>query len=378
MIVSWIIFINSIPEIKIINVLQDFLAALFNMLSEKQKEVNSSAEKCLKDLHKEIEGFFDSLSYEVEVKILEILIDQCKSTHEGVLQTAFEWINLFLNKYKLHLMQNKKLITPYTKSNALNNKYSSNMKRQPGMFLSGTSGISNNTIEQPFEFRSDESSVHSPSVCDSERKIPFNLFPKILHMILTHINHLNPKIGKIAMDSNNELISIIEFYGESHNTKIKLFEEILKNYFNSEEKESTLELVLIWISKLFKKFHEEIFTKVDDFVESISVILSHPNEKLFSSVLEIICEIAKYREEYVEIILSTLLQKLCANKALLNNKGLIILRKLSTILSVERVYSTFADVLVKMKESEFVERMINILNLFLITGKVRGIYVFFT
>ena len=33
MIVSWIIFINSIPEIKIINVSHEFLGELFNMLS---------------------------------------------------------------------------------------------------------------------------------------------------------------------------------------------------------------------------------------------------------------------------------------------------------------------------------------------------------
>jgi hypothetical protein len=199
---------------------------------------------------------------------------------------------------------------------------------------------------------------------ENERKIPFNLFSKILEIILNSINHQNSEIKKSSSEMNVTLLTITEFYGENyHNANIKLFEEVLKNYFSVEEKESTLhtlELVLNWINKLFKKFHEEMFSKVDDFVESISNILTHQNENLFNSVLDIICDIAKYRDEFIEIILSILLKRLRANKILLKNKGITILRKFCNILQVDRVYSTFADVLIKIDDIEFVGRMMDI------------------
>ncbi len=37
LIVSWIIFINSIPEVKIINVLHEFLPNLFSYLADQNK-----------------------------------------------------------------------------------------------------------------------------------------------------------------------------------------------------------------------------------------------------------------------------------------------------------------------------------------------------
>lgn len=391
MIVSWIIFINSIPEIKIINVLHEFLPPLFNMLSDKQKEVNQSSEKCLKDLLKEIETFFDTFPYDVEVKILEILIDQCKSLQDQTKITAFEWIHLFLQKYKYYLLQNKKMRSPFTKSIHNPGQSSNYINKNSSNLLAVKNWANYNSKDSSISQFSNtgfEAQIFDKSVGDKfngvgydtfnseypnsitetgERKIPFNLFPKILDLIISSTNHQNSEIKKLSSDSNNELMTILEFYGEFHNTNIKLFEEVLKTYFRTEEKDTTLELVLLWIQKLFKKFHEEMFNTLDSFIDSFTNILSHPNDNLFNSVLDIIGEIAKYKEDYIEIILSKVLEKLSVNKNLLNNKGLIIVKKFCNILQADRVYLTLAEVLLRMKESIFVGKMINILDIFLLT-----------
>jgi hypothetical protein len=376
MIVSWIIFINSIPEIKIINVYPDFLSPLLLLLQEKQKEVFSSAEKCLKDLLKELDNHFESLSYEVEVKILEILLEQARSTNECVLLTAFEWINLFLSKYKYFLIQNKKMKSPLTKSfTAVTNKQSSNMHRGQGVFLSGASGMSNFVLEQPFEMRS-EDLTFTYSVSDNDRKIPFYLFPKVFDVIVLSINNKNQEITRSAYECNTELLAMIDFYNEANYAKIKLFEEVIKFYCKCEEKDSTLELVLQWIIRLFKKYHDELYSKVDDFVESVVQVLCHKKENIFDSALEIICEIARHKEENIEIIFNIVMKKLSSDKNLLESKGLAIIKKFCSIISVDKIYLTSADVLLKMKQSvEFSQRMINILNLFLITGKVRKLQI---
>jgi vacuole morphology and inheritance protein 14 len=85
--------------------------------------------------------------------------------------------------------------------------------------------------------------------------------------------------------------------------------------------------------------------------------------------LDILCEISRYKEEYTELILCKLLDKLSLNKNLLNYKGLIILKKLCSVLPVTRVFLKFADVIIRMKDFEFIANMLNILDIFLITYK---------
>jgi vacuole morphology and inheritance protein 14 len=85
--------------------------------------------------------------------------------------------------------------------------------------------------------------------------------------------------------------------------------------------------------------------------------------------LDILCEVSKYKEEYIELTLRKILEKLSLNKNFLNSKGLIILKKLCSVLPVERVYIEFADVLFRMKDYEFIGNMINILDIFLLTYK---------
>ena len=65
--------------------------------------------------------------------------------------------------------------------------------------------------------------------------------------------------------------------------------------------------------------------------------------------MDLLCEIAKFKEDNIEIIISNILDKLCMNKELLSAKGLEILGKLCLVLPVDRVYLTIAEVLLKMK-----------------------------
>lgn len=81
------------------NKIFDFLPGLFNMLCDKTKDVNQSADKCLKDFLFEIENVFEKLDKDTTNKILEIIIDHCKSTQDAAKQIGFDWLLKFLKKY---------------------------------------------------------------------------------------------------------------------------------------------------------------------------------------------------------------------------------------------------------------------------------------
>ncbi len=290
----------------------------------------------MKDIYKEIDIFFDTFNYDVEVKILEILIEKCDSENESIKQTAFEWIFIFLQKYKYFLIQNKKAKSSGYKMNKTLSSY--RITQKDSMSISSVT-----------------SDVHDELLFineSTERKIPVHLFPKILNLIIKSYNYNKNadynQIKKVANDCNNELITILEFFPDSTNTHIKLFEDILIHYFR-DEKETTLDLAIIWTNKLFKKFHNEIFTNLEHFMESFVTIILHNNDNIFNATLDMLCEFAKYKEEYLEIIFKKLLEKLCYNKKLLDTRGTTILKKLCNLIGVERVYTTFAEVMSEIK-----------------------------
>lgn len=99
LIVSWITFLDSIPQIKLINKIYEFLPGLFNMLCDKSKDVNQSADKCLRNFLFEIDNVFEKLDKETTNRIIEIIVDQCKMIQDLAKQSAFDWLLKFLKKY---------------------------------------------------------------------------------------------------------------------------------------------------------------------------------------------------------------------------------------------------------------------------------------
>jgi hypothetical protein len=117
LVVSWIKFLDSIPEIKLINRIFHFLPGLFDMLCDKTKDVNQASDTCLKMFLKEIEKLFENCDIETTNKIIEIIIDQCKNKPDTAIDVAFDWLINFLNKYSIILNKiSYKNLKYYTKS----------------------------------------------------------------------------------------------------------------------------------------------------------------------------------------------------------------------------------------------------------------------
>ena len=168
-IVSWINFINQIPDIKLINILHYFLGDLLNMLEIENENVKKATQECLKDFYNELENEFVTISYEVQVKILEILIEKCQLKHSEIKLISFKWILMFLKKY----IQISKV------------KFKAPVKRNSNPKLTKMfSGTSDNNENDKFD---DLSLISFPSM-ENERKYPFYLFGQILDIILQSSN----------------------------------------------------------------------------------------------------------------------------------------------------------------------------------------------
>lgn len=318
LIVSWVTFLDSIPEIKLINFLPDLLPGIFSMLCDKTKDVNHSAEKSLKHFIKEIESQFESISTnspEVINKILEILIEQCKNVHEQARITAFEWMFMFLQKYLtiLSSLYNKNFkiqSSYYTKLRSSNflkkgNENAGGKLNEEQPFIAKSpnfqpefsfkinnmsSAMNNLNLNNSMSMDNNSEGLNESKIEKEANNlhIPFYLFHKILDVLLLNVDSQNEQILSLAHSCNAALVKMIDFFSLEINTlNVKQFEEVLKNYFDCK-KESTIDLILNWISKLFKKFHDEMFTKVDVFIDSFTNILSDTNENVYLKIYQLL------------------------------------------------------------------------------------------
>jgi len=93
LLVGWIVVLDSVPDIHMIDWLPDFLDGLFNMLSDTNREIRQAADSALKDFLKEIRR-----SEFVEFgPMVPILVTQCSSKEKLSRQTAIEWVSKFIS-----------------------------------------------------------------------------------------------------------------------------------------------------------------------------------------------------------------------------------------------------------------------------------------
>ena len=415
-IVSWISCINQIPGIKLINILYLFLGELFDMLKIEDDKVKNITNDCLKDFYEEIENDFEDISYNIKTKIFEIVIQKCEKNQpdeEEMKLTAFKWAYLFLIQYKIVFMRlannqnltvQKKIIT----NKILNSDNSSNNINDISNNSNIINDIDNKEDKENKENKEDKdnkdnkenkkgdessSFVSDCSEEDDDKKFLFDLFTKFLRIIFNTLkdendlettnndyNKINNMINNnkksdnpedlktIISNCNNYLLSIMEKYNMNLNNKTKL-EEILMEYLSYENKHLLLS-VIKWIEKFFNKFREEAFNNdFDKFIKNFSFIATYKDESIFEIGIKTLCNIEKCRKGSINVIILSILSKL---KEKDNNfsfkRAKEFVRVLCLELNVKLVYLTFADVLSQMEKSNYVQKIINILNMLLLTS----------
>lgn len=412
MIVSWINTINQIPGIKLINILNMFLEELFDMLKIISKNVRIIANECLEDFYKEINNEFEDISCDIKVKIFEIIIQKCennKQDEKRVKFKAFKWADLFLEQYKIlltHILENEKsknsinvnsdsdINNNDTKANSNSNIINTNSEENIINTNSEENIIKDNEEKNEIKSEKEDKEGKDESIEntinneeDDIKKFPFQLFTNLLKIIfntfkevkdlkeLKEIKETYKQGEENALDlytlinsCNNCLLAIIEKYNMNENHK-KQLEELIMEYLYFENKE-LLTNVIKWIKAIFNKFGEETFSdNFNKFIEKFAFITLYKDEEIFEKGIKMLCNIEKCRKGSINVIILNILNKL---KEKDNNftmkRASVFVEILCKELDIRHVYLTFADVLSKMNKTDFVCKIINKLNYFLLSS----------
>ena len=389
-IVSWISCINQIPGIKLINILYLFLDELFDILKIKNQAVIDITNQCLDDFYTEIENEFADIPFNIKIKIFEIIIQKCeknKPEEKDVKLKAFKWANLFLEEYKILFIHNPKKVPPRKKTNNYN---IDNITTNSNTINTGNDNEQDKDKKKENEMESSESEVSVDD--DDNKKFPFDLFTKFLKIIFNTLkdgkeikdkkkveNKNNNNINNIIQNKTDDLYNIINNCNlclltiiENYNmiiANIKQLEEVLMEYLFYENNDLLL-CVIKWIEKFFNKFCEEAFSSdFNKFIESFAFIATYKDEEIFDTGIKTLCNIEKCRKGSINVIILNILNKLKEKDnifAIKRAKEFVNL--LFKELDVKKVYETFADVLAQINKSTFVCKIINILNMILLTS----------
>jgi vacuole morphology and inheritance protein 14 len=90
--IGWIVMLDSVPDIDLIEFLPEFLDGLFNMVSDPNKEIRQQADTALVDFLRDVQG---QPGADLG-RMVPILIEHCGSKDEFTTETAIGWIHEFV------------------------------------------------------------------------------------------------------------------------------------------------------------------------------------------------------------------------------------------------------------------------------------------
>ncbi|KAH8592245.1 vacuolar protein 14 C-terminal Fig4p binding-domain-containing protein [Bisporella sp. PMI_857] len=133
--------------------------------------------------------------------------------------------------------------------------------------------------------------------------------------------------------------------------------------------EATRVAALGWLLMLHKKAPRKVLAFNDGTFPALLKTLSDPAEAVVTKDLQLLSQISRNSgDEYFASFMENLLQLFSTDRKLLETRGNLIIRQLCLSLSPERIYRTLADCIEKEEDVEFASIMVQNLNNNLITA----------
>jgi len=306
LLVGWITVLDSVPDISMIDYLPDFLDGLFNMLSDSNREIRQAADSALSDFLKEVRH-----STVLEFgPLVSILVNQCMSKDRLNRLTAITWIEELIHH-------------PYSGGDALLPHHS-----------------------------------------------------EVLDAILYCISDSEEQICIVAERTNANLISLVR--DTKGDFQLAPLLETLTEKLMTKDDVPTKMASLRWINMLLEKRRGDMTEFVPKLLKVLLKSLSDTSDSVVLFTLQVLARIslgdgggplddpdnlddgdhgertaeAHYGllggtkdEKHFKIVINAILGLFAKDRALLENRGSLVVRKLCVLLDAESVYMLMAEVL---------------------------------
>ncbi|KAL2611614.1 hypothetical protein R1flu_023306 [Riccia fluitans] len=195
-----------------------------------------------------------------------------------------------------------------------------------------------------------------------QQLVPY--YSSILGVVLPCISDKDEKARVVARETNEELRNVKA--KPENGFDIEAVLKVAKRELKSDWEATRLE-ALRWISFLLQTYRTEVLSFLDDLFEALLKSLSDTSDEVVLLVLEIQACIAGDGLHFRPLMVF-LAQRFQEDNALLEKRGIMVVRRLCTLLNAEKVYRDLATILEGEADLEFATIMVQALNLILLTA----------
>jgi len=302
---SWIIILDSVPDIDLIEYLPHFLSGIFAMLTDPNREIVNQAKTALDEFLSEIEYASDTLDFG---PLIKILIHHCDDSSGSTLakQTAIQWIHKFLQFDKRKVLpyhaQIIAAVLPHISSNELELRNISTLGNDEMMRIIEDKSTPDQSVSFSDVMKVIKTELLKPAIPSriSALKWCHILLNKNLNRVMKHIEIIFALLLKSLSDPNEEVVSLDLQVLAIISTTEENFQKFLRSLVQMFQNDTNL------------------LNKAGFIFRKLSVMLNP--EKIFKELANILLETKGNNIEFTSSLVQTL------NMILLTSKELLGLR----------------------------------------------------
>jgi vacuole morphology and inheritance protein 14 len=309
-IISWILVLNSVPDIDMVIFLTEILDGLFKILEDPIPEIKRSAETVFTEFLHSIRLNPSRVDF---AGMMNILILHAQSSDELLQLTAITWMDEFIRLSGPNLL-------PYTS----------------GIFIA---------ILPCLSYEGDN------------RKT-----------IKETATHVNDSLFKLII-SNSEDTSIADSLDLS-----SIIEVLTKHLMLQQIPVQTKVAVLKWIYHLLTNLPDKMHLHIEELFPVLMKVLSDNSEEVVQQTLVVMSELIGSKctniteNKYFIKFMVNLLRLFATDRHLLEDRGAFIIRELCVLLNPEHIFKVLAEILRDEQNLRFAAIMAQSLNTILLTS----------
>lgn len=191
-----------------------------------------------------------------------------------------------------------------------------------------------------------------------------DFYAQLLGSLMHCISDVDQDIRKAAQNANQILLSLVKKTEDALEFNLLLFTLIaeLKSEFVS-----TRVAVLQWIDMLHQKDSLAINQSINELLPALLKTISDPADEVVLINLQVLARISQDDLQF-QRVLNALIVLFIDDRALLETRGALVIRKLASLLNPRDTYISLAEILNSINDLEFVSLMVQTLNLILLTA----------
>ncbi|XP_019896155.1 protein VAC14 homolog [Esox lucius] len=403
-IISWILVLESVPDINLIDYLPEILDGLFQILGDSSKEIRRTCEVVLGEFLKEIKKTPSSVKYAEMANILVIhcqVSDESKLTNDLIQLTAMTWMREFIQLAG-------RVVLPYSSGilTAVLPCLSYDDRKKSTKEAASACNHSLMKLVTPEDDEDEEvaGDSDSPPRADSPPKTEGDT-NDMLNASQESVGFSN--ICFFTPTSTDRSQVTLDLDG--------IVQVLDRHLHDSTTGMMTRIAVLKWLYHLYIKTPRKMFRHTDSLFPMLLKTLSDESDEVILKDLEVLAEIASSpagqtdasdscdnsdnklelqvpvaanaspqpfvgskvgdsspstpsMNSYFYKFMINLLKRFSLERKLLENRGAFIIRQLCLLLHAENIFHSMADILLKEEDLKFASTMVQTLNTILLTS----------